>query len=231
MKAVILDLKALGADAELQALQALPLDWHIHQTTSPEQVLERIKDADIVLTTKVRLDKALINQCLSLKYIGVMATGTNNIDVAYAKSQNIVVQNISHYSTYSVAQHTMAMMLSLASALPTNALAASNGQWAKSDMFCLLDHPVLELRGKTLLIVGSGALGSEVGRLAEAFGMKLLKAKVPGSSSGKGRIDLDEGLAVADVVSLHCPLTEQTKHLIDQTRLQRMKQTAILINT
>ena len=232
LNAVLLDGNTLGNDITLDALISLPVNLTVYDLTSPEQVDERIARADIVLTNKVVLNAESLQAADRLKYVGVLATGMNNVDVAAAADLGITVQNVAGYSTAGVAQHTMAMMLSLAQSLPAYHQDVMAGAWQKSDMFCRLDHSIMELTNKKLLVVGFGALGQATARLAEAFGMDILKAKVPGSSSnGDGRIDLDEGLQIADVVSLHCPLTESTHHLIDERRLALMKPNALLINT
>ena len=231
MKAVVLDACTLGDDVNLASLLSPPLEWEIHDRTALDQRADRLMDADIVLTNKVLLDEDVLSRSPSLKYIGVLATGTNNIDLDYARDKQITVTNVVNYGTHSVAQHAMAMMLSLASALPACSQDVSTGKWVKSDMFCLLNNPVLQLHDKNLLIIGSGTLGNEVARLGQAFGMHIYRAQVPGSPTNEQRIDLDEGLEKAEVVSLHCPLTEQTRNLINAERLQQMKSHALLINT
>ncbi|MGB1271389.1 MAG: D-2-hydroxyacid dehydrogenase [Endozoicomonas sp.] len=228
---VILDAQTLGAGIELEPLKQLEIDWQIYPKTEPDQTLKRVEGAEVVLTNKVVLSDDLIRNSHSLKYIGVLATGMNNIDLEAAYRAGITVQNVVKYGNDSVAQHTLALMLSLATSLPAYSRDSQNGCWRDSDMFCLLDHPIMEIRGKTLLVVGAGELGSAVARLAEAFGMKVMFAKVPGSPTVANRVELDQGLAEADVVSLHCPLTPDTDHIIDARRLGLMKKHALLINT
>ena len=232
LKAVMLDAKTLGADVDLEPLKALPVEWTFYDSTAPEQAIERLAEADIVLTNKVVISETVLKQCPWLKFVGVLATGMNNVDLTAAERNGVVVRNVANYGTHSVAQHAMALMLSLAISLPQYSRDSKNGRWQNSDMFHLMDHPILQLHGKTLLIVGSGTLGTEVARLSEAFGMKIIKAIVPGSSSPtEGKVELDEGLQQADVVSLHCPLTPTTENLIDYRRLKLMKPHASLINT
>ena len=232
LKAVMLDAKTLGDDVDLEPLKALPVEWTFYDSTTPGQTIERLTEADIVLTNKVVIDKAVFKQCPWLKFVGVLATGMNNVDLTAAEKNGAVVRNVANYGTHSVAQHAMALMLSLAISLPAYSRDSKNGRWQNSDMFHLMDHPILQLHGKTLLIVGSGTLGTEVARLSEAFGMKIIRAIVPGSgSSTEGKVKLDEGLQQADVVSLHCPLTPTTENLIDYRRLKLMKPHALLINT
>ena len=230
-KAVVLDAQTLGKGINPEPLNKLPVEWTYYQGTTTEQTVGRLVEANIVLTNKVIIDQYVMEQCPRLKYIGVLATGTNNVDLAAAEKRGIVVRNVEAYCTQSVVQHTMAMMLSLAISLPSYSSDCKKGLWARSEMFCRQDHPILQLSGKTLLIVGSGTLGTAVARAAEAFGMKILNAEVPGSpSSPEGKVNLDQGLAEADVVSLHCPLTPQTDNMIDYRRLQLMKPHALLIN-
>ncbi|WP_062263840.1 D-2-hydroxyacid dehydrogenase [Endozoicomonas arenosclerae] len=230
--AVLLDQGTLGAGVSLEAFHHLSVPLETYEQSGSEDVVDRCRDAVAIFTNKVVIDEAALSSLPNLRYIGVLATGTNNIDLAACDIHGIRVQNVERYSTASVAQHAMALILSLAGYLPAYSRDAANGTWAASDMFCLLDHPIIELEGKTLLIVGYGDLGKATARLAEAFGMKIMKARVPGSGSGaEDRIELDEGLKEADVVSLHCPLIESTCNLIDQRRLSLMKDSAILINT
>lgn len=231
MKAVLLDRNTLGEDVTLEALEALPLELTVYDSTSPDQVTDRIQGADIVLVNKVVLDRSVLKAAPSVRYIGVLATGMNNVDLDCCAERGIEVRNVERYGTDSVAQHAMALILSLANSIPAYSRDAENGTWGQSNMFCLLNHPVMELKGKTLLVVGYGDLGAALARLAEAFGMKVLKARVPGSQTANDRVDLDEGLKKADVVSLHCPLNEHTRNLLDRQRLSFMKPSALLINT
>ncbi|KEQ18214.1 D-2-hydroxyacid dehydrogenase [Endozoicomonas numazuensis] len=231
-KAVLLDAATLGDDVSLAAFQQLPLSLEVFDTSEPENVVERCRDAVAIFTNKVVIDESMLSSLPNLHYIGVLATGTNNIDLAACELRGIRVQNIERYSTASVAQHAMALILSLAGSIPAYSRDVENGTWGKSNSFCLLNHPIIELEGKTLLVIGFGDLGKATARLAEAFGMTVLKAAVPGSGTkGNDRVELDKGLKQADVVSLHCPLNESTANLLDQNRLSLMKSTAILINT
>nr|WP_228550528.1 D-2-hydroxyacid dehydrogenase [Endozoicomonas sp. OPT23] len=216
----------------MKAFEDLPVSLEVYEITFPADVAERVKGAAAIFTNKVVLGRELLEANPQLRYIGVLATGMNNIDLAACSELGIKVQNVERYSTSSVAQHSMALILSLANAMPANSANTSNGQWAKSDMFCLLNNPMMELAGRKLLIIGYGDLGKATAKLAEAFGMEILKAKIPGSiSSASDRVDLEKGLAEADIVSLHCPLTERTQNLINTERLALMKPTALLINT
>ncbi len=232
MKGVILDWATLGPGVDIRPLIDIDLEWTVYDMSAPEEVAERIQDSAVVLSNKVVITRAHMEAFPALRYIGVMATGMNNVDLEAARQLGITVTNVTGYGTASVAQHAFALMLSLATSQPRYAQASRDGTWSASPMFCLLDYPIMELQGCKLLIVGYGELGRAVGRLAEAFGMEVLIAAIPGSlTCAKDRIALDEGLAQADVVSLHCPLTEQTRHLIGSRRLSLMQPHALLINT
>ncbi|WP_211830007.1 D-2-hydroxyacid dehydrogenase [Kistimonas asteriae] len=232
MKGVILDWATLGPGVDISPLTDIDLEWTVYDMTSPEEVAERIQDAAVVLSNKVVITREHMATFPALRYIGVMATGMNNVDLEAAGQWGIKVTNVTGYGTASVAQHAFALILSLATSQPHYARASRDGTWSASPMFCLLDYPIMELQGRKLLIIGYGELGQAVFRLAEAFGMEVLIAAIPGSPTcARDRMALDEGLAQADVVSLHCPLTEQTRHLIDSRRLSLMQPHALLINT
>ncbi len=232
MRGVFLDLASIDTgDLRLEGLrEALP-DWAWYDTTRSEQVAERIAGADVVVSNKVVLDRALIAEAPALRLIAVAATGTNNIDVAAANEFGVTVSNVRAYATPAVVQHTFALMLALATRLPQYTAAVEAGDWARSEQFCLLDYPIFELAGRTLGIVGYGELGQAVARAARAFGMEVLVAARPGQRPGPGRIALDALLPQVDVLSLHCPLTEQTRGLIDARALALLPDHALLINT
>jgi glycerate dehydrogenase len=186
----------------------------------------------VVLTNKVRLNRDLIEGAGSLRVIGLTATGTNNIDLTAARERGVAVCNIRDYCTPSVVQHVLGVLLHLTHHLAEYSREAVDGTWMRATSFGLLHHPIRELRGRTLGIVGWGALGSAVARACEsALGMQVIVANRPGGAAQPDRVDLDELLARADVVSLHCPLTPETTGLISAARLARMKPDAILINT
>jgi glycerate dehydrogenase len=186
----------------------------------------------VVLTNKVRLTRELIEGAPALRFIGLTATGTNNIDLSAARERGVAVCNIRDYCTPSVVQHVLGVLLHLTHHLAEYSREAVDGTWTRATSFGLLHHPIRELRGRTLGIVGWGALGSAVARACEsALGMQVIVADRPGGVPQPGRVDLDELLARADVVSLHCPLTPETTGLISAARLARMKPDAILINT
>ena len=231
MKAVFLDYESLDQhDLDLSALEASFDTLSLYPSTSQAQLLERVQHADVIISNKVIVDAATIQQCPNLKLILISATGTNNIDLIQARAQGIVVCNCQGYGTSAVAQHTLTLMLALATSLLQYDRAVQQGQWNKSPIFCLLDFPIVELEGKTLGILGYGELGQAVAKLAEAFGMKVLVGSMPNRPSDSTRIPFAELLPQVDFLSLHCPLTEDTRDLIDAKAFDAMKPSAFLIN-
>ncbi|SHE91453.1 glycerate dehydrogenase [Modicisalibacter ilicicola DSM 19980] len=230
MKAVILDAATLGEDIDLSPIREEVESLDVHDLTAPEQCAERLRDVEVAIVNKVVLDGELLASLPRLKLICVLATGTNNIDMTAAEQQGIAVKNVTAYGTASVAQHVLMLMLGLANRLPLYRRDVSEGRWNRSPIFCLLDHRTLELAGKRLAIVGSGELGQAVAHLAEAFGMEVIFTARPGSEAQDERPALDELAASIDVLSLHCPLTDETRHLVDEAMLARMKPDALLIN-
>ncbi|MEW5755058.1 MAG: 2-hydroxyacid dehydrogenase [Pseudomonadota bacterium] len=232
MRGVFLDIESLDrGDVDWSGLKALPIEWRFHDYTLPEHTAERVRDAEVVISNKVVLGEAHLAQARRLKLIQVAATGTNNVDLAAAVTRGITVCNVRGYSTPSVVQHVFALLLSLLRSLPEYQAAVRGGQWQRSRQFCLLDFPIQELSGKTLGIVGFGELGQAVAKVAEAFGMRVLVAQRPGGAPQAGRIPLAELLPQVDVLSLHCPLTAETRDLIGATELALLKPGAFLINT
>ena len=230
MRAVVLDGDSLGTDLSLREFESLPITLTRYPTTSPEQINERICDAEIVLVNKVVLNADALAQAEKLRYVGVLATGTNNVDTKYCQQHGIRVNNVDGYGTDSVAQHAMMLLLNLATSFAPTTQQVKQGDWSRSPYFCLLDNPVMELAGKHLVIVGFGTLGQRFAELARAFGMKVSVAARPGTTSAERRA-LDGLLPEADVVSLHCQLSPQTDKLINAERLALMKSSALLINT
>ncbi|MDR9414282.1 MAG: 2-hydroxyacid dehydrogenase [Spiribacter sp.] len=231
--AVLLDRETLDlGDLDLSALESATGGLTSYERTEPSQVADRIHDASIVIVNKVVLDAEILARCPSLRLICVIATGVNNIDTAAARAQGITVVNCQAYGTDSVAQHTLTLMLALATQLIPYRDAVRAGRWEQAPNFCFLDYPIIELAGRRLLVVGHGELGSAVARLAEAFGMEVLIAERPGSTEARpGRVLFEEALPTADFVTLHCPLTDQTRNLINAETLRAMKTTAFVINT
>lgn len=232
MKGVFLDRDSLDlGDLDFSQLEESAQQWRYFSETPQNQVLENIADADIVISNKVVLDKAIIEQATQLKLICVAATGTNNVDLDAAKLHNIQVSNVRAYGTSSVVQHVFALLLSLVRNLPAYQQAVQQGAWHNSKQFCMMDFPIDELTNKVMGIVGYGELGKGVARVAESFGMKVMVAQRPGREAEPGHVPLAELLVKADVLTLHCPLTAETSNLISVAELARMKDSAILINT
>ena len=230
MNAVFLDYESLDKnDLDFSALHAVFSQLELYPSTLATQVLARVQHADVIISNKVVLDAETLKQCSSLKLILISATGTNNIDLAQAKAQGITVCNCQGYGTSAVAQHTLMLMLALATSVIQYDRAVRQGEWNKSPIFCLLDFPIVELAGKTLGILGYGELGQAVAKLAEAFGMKIIVGALPNRST-ENRVALSELLPQVDFLSLHCPLTEETRDLIDSQAFERMKPSAFLIN-
>lgn len=205
----------------------------VYPRTSPEQVVSRIGDAEVVFVNKTPITEETIKACPRLRLVGILATGYNVVDIAAAKKQGIAVCNVPGYSTMAVAQMTFALLLELTQRVGQHSHAVFAGQWTQSPDFCFWNAPLTELSGKTFGVVGYGAIGQAVGRIAMAFGMKLLvtarhEKEVP---AGGEFVSLRELLERSDVVSLHCPQTAENLHMISRESLSWMKPTAILLNT
>lgn len=232
MKAVFLDYATMGGGLDLGPLRSVVDDLVIHDVTPDNEVGTRIQDADAVLTNKIRLTPDLIAAAPGLKFIGLTATGTDNVDLDAAREHGIAVANIRDYCTRSVVEHVFGVLLMLTHSLPLFRRSVRQGLWQKSEDPFLLNHPVRELSAMTLGIVGFGALGRGVADTGRAFGMDVLISARPGSGDvPDGRVAFDELLDRSDVVSLHCPLNNETRGLIGARELEKMKDTAILVNT
>ena len=232
MHGAILDAESLGPGLDFAALRDRLDSWDWHERTQPAEVAARIAPAEVVITNKVVLDADAIAAAPRLRLICVAATGVNNVDVAAAARAGVTVCNATGYATAAVAQHTWALILALATHLVEYRDDVRAGAWQRAPHFCRLDHPITELAGGTLGIVGHGTLGRAVAAGATAFGMDVLVAARPGTGPAPpGRVPLATLLERADVLSLHCPLTEATRSLIGRDALARMKPTALLINT
>jgi glycerate dehydrogenase len=232
MKAVFLDFGTMGSGLDLAGLENVVGELVIHDDTHPGEVASRIADADIVFTNKIRLDAALLEAAPRVHFIALTATGTDNIDTDCARKHGIGVANIRNYCTQSVVEHVFGAMLTLTHNLNRYHNAVRDGAWQRSRDFCMLDFPVRELSALTLGIVGYGALGQGVADKARAFGMRVLVSARPGSDTiPDGRTRFEDLLANADVITLHCPLTDETRHLFSTAQFEAMKRDAILINT
>ena len=205
-----------------------------YDRTVPEDTIPRAAGADIVLTNKVVIGRKEMEQLPQLRYIGVLATGYNVVDIEAAREHGITVTNVPAYSTESVAQMVFAHLLTVTNRTEHYALQNRQGRWSNNPDFCYWDTPLTELAGKTFGIVGLGNIGKRVAEIALAFGMQVqaLTSKSPDElPSGVRKTELQELLSTSDILSLHCPLTESTRHLINADTLQQMKPSAILINT
>jgi glycerate dehydrogenase len=234
MKSVFLDYATMGTgDLDLSSLETLLPGLEVFDNTLAADRADRIRDAEVVFCNKVRLDADILQTAASLRFIGLTATGTDNVDLDYAGENNIAVCNLVGYCTQSVVEHVFATLLNLAHSIhPYNRLVRA-GDWATAKNFCTLDFPVRQLSSMTIGIVGHGALGQGVADLARHFGMNVLIARRRGAASSPddGRHDFGYVLQHSDALTLHCPLNEDTHHLIDAAALERMKSDAILINT
>ncbi len=232
MRAAFLDWGSVTAgDLDDQCLRCLPVDWAFHENTGPSQLAERTRQCEVVVTNKVSLNANDLQQADKLGLICVAATGTNNIDLDAAARQDIAVCNVTGYATDSVVQHVFMLMLQLARQQPAYQAALQRGRWQQSEHFCFLDYRIESLANKTLGIVGYGELGQAVANMASQFGMDVLVAQRLHGTPLPNRVAFDELLSRVDVLSLHCPLTEQTRHLIAAPQLALMKPTAFVINT
>jgi len=231
---VVLDGHTMNpGDLSWDALQSLA-QCYIYDRTVQEKVVDRAREAEAVITNKVVLDRSLIEELPELKYVGVSATGYNVIDPEAARERGIVVTNVPGYSTESVAQMVFALLLELCHRVGRHAWTVREGRWAGSLDFCYWDFPLVELNGLTMGIVGLGRIGQAVARLAGAFGMRVLAYRRPRQLAEAAEVefvDLDTLFARSDVISLNCPLTDETERLVNRRRLSQMKETAFLINT
>ncbi|KEZ79193.1 D-2-hydroxyacid dehydrogenase [Salinisphaera hydrothermalis] len=232
MRACFLDAGSVGDRLDWSRLEAAADEWRWYHTTRPEELYERIADVDVIVVNKVVIDRKAIEAAPDLKLICLTATGYNNIDIEAAAERDIPVINVTGYATAAVSQHVLALMLAFATRWHDYDAAVARGEWQRAEFFCMHDYPIEELDGATLGIVGYGELGAAVARLAEAFGMRVIVAERPGAERVReGRMPFEDVLAASDFLTLHCPLTEHTRGLIDAAALARMKDTAVLINT
>jgi glycerate dehydrogenase len=232
MKAVFLDYATMGPDLDLTALQGQFAELKLFDDTGDGEIGARIKDADFVFTNKIRLTNELLSETKKLRFIGLTATGTDNIDLKTAAANGIAVANIRAYCTQSVVEHVMGTLLMLSHSLNRYDASVKAGDWNEARQFCMLNYPIRQLSGMTLGIVGYGSLGQGVAEAARTFGMHVIVAARPGSTKvAADRVAFEKLLAVSDVISLHCPLTDDTRDLFGDANIGRMKRGAILINT
>ena len=211
---------------------SFPHNWVEYEYTSAEQTIERAKDADIIITSKVILSREVLQQLPKLKLIAITATGTNNVDLDAAKELGVTVKNVTGYSVTTVPEHVLGMIFALKHSLAGWQRDQITGKWTASKQFCYFDYPITDVKGSTLGVFGKGCLGTEVGRLAELLGMKVLYAEHRNATTCReGYTPFEEVLKQADILTLHCALTETTKNLINQETLSLCKKDVYLINT
>ncbi|MDC6382968.1 2-hydroxyacid dehydrogenase [Pseudomonas graminis] len=231
-RAVFLDHSSLDlGDLDLAPWRETFSELVLHGSTTTDQVAERLKDADVAISNKIMIDADTFAACTNLKLVLVTATGVNNVDLDAARKHGVVVSNCQGYGTPSVAQHTLMLLLAMATRLPDYQQAIHLGQWQKSKQFCLLDFPIVELEGKTLGLLGHGELGGAVAKLAEAFGMRVLSGQIPGRPARPDRVPLNELLPQVNALTLHCPLNEHTRDMIGAHELSLLKPKAFIVNT
>ncbi len=234
VRIVVLDGHALNpGDLTWQPLEALG-QVTVYDRTAAADVPRRAADAEILLTNKTAIGREALEQLPALRYVGVLATGCNVVDIEAAGQRGVVVANVPDYGTASVAQMTIAHLLNLTQHVGHHARTVAEGRWSRSADWCYWDFPLAELQGLVLGIVGLGRIGRAVARLAAAFGMSVVghdPYSAADPAEGIRRLALDEIFALADVVTLHCPLTPHTERLVDARRLALMKPTALVINT
>ena len=237
MKIVILDGYTLNpGDLSWENLKKFG-ELTIYDRTEYEngKIIEAIGNAEIIFTNKTPLPKEVLDKVPSLKYIGVLATGYNVVDVDAAKELGIVVTNVPSYGTTAVAQMTMALLLEMCHHVGDHNRAVKEGEWSKSKDFCFWNYPLIELDGKTMGIIGFGRIGQASAKLAQAFGMNILtsgsRKKPELESNTCKQVDMDELLAKSDVISLHCPLTPETEGIINTSNISKMKDGAMIVNT
>lgn len=233
MKIAVLDWYTVNISGDISTAPLEELgDVKIIPLTSPEETAENIGDAEIVLCNKVMITRDVINKCPDIKYIGLFATGYNNIDIPYATEKGITVCNAGSYSTNAVAQQTFAYILDYCNRIRDYDIAVKNGEWEKFPSFSYFPIPMAELAGKTLSIVGYGSIGKKVAELARAFDMNIIiSTRTQPADCPYEVTDIATAAEKADFITFHCPLTEKTKGIINAELLSHMKKSAVLINT
>lgn len=235
MKIIVLDGYVLNpGDLSWDGLSSLG-DTVVYDRTPADKTVERIGDAEIVFTNKTIIDQTVLAACPGIKFIGVLATGYNVVDIEVAKAKNILVSNIPAYGTAAVAQFTIALLLEVCHHIGEHSNSVHTGDWTKCTDWCYWSHPLIELTGKTIGMIGFGEIGQATAKIAQALGMKVLaygsREREELKSDTLQYVSLDELLANSDVISLHCPLFENTKGIINKNNIAKMKDGVIIINT
>ena len=231
LQIVHLDRATIGPAIELHKPE-LAHHWTSYERTAPEEVIARLDGADVAVLNKVEITAEHIAQLPKLRLIVISATGYDKIDITACKQAGIIVSNIRGYATQTVPEHTIGLILALRRALKGYSADVAAGAWQAANQFCFFNHPIADLKDSTFGLIGSGSIGSEVGRIATAMGMTVLKAGRKGEARPKdGYTPFDEVLETADILSLHCPLTPQTRHLIAADEFAKMTKRPLIINT
>lgn len=230
MKAVFLDRNTFSETLDLPTPEGVS-EWIVHASSQPEDVVKRLQDADIALVNKVVLSETHLQQLPKLRLIQITATGTDNVDVKAAEALGIAVKNVAGYSVQSVSEHTLMMILAVFRASKSYHQQIADGYWHKDGRPCVVDPPLIDLAGKTLGIIGYGKIGQRVKRLAEAFAIKVLIAEHPGKTPRNSNyLPFETVLKESEIISLHCPLTEQTRHMINAQTITQMTRKPLLVN-
>jgi lactate dehydrogenase-like 2-hydroxyacid dehydrogenase len=231
MKIVILDRATLGFDVDISIFDSLG-EVISYDITLDNETISRVKNADIIITNKVLITKEIINEALNLKLICISATGTNNVDLEYAKEKNITVKNVAGYSSSSVVQLAFSMIFHFVQKLDYYKKYVDEGNWQKSKMFTHIDKPFFELDGKKVGVIGLGDIGSNLAKKAKAFDCEVVYFSTSGKNSNSEykQVELNELLRTCDIISIHCPLNENTKNLLNYENMKTIKDGAILLN-
>ena len=231
-KGVFLDMETVdNGDLDRQRISASLPEWDWHEFSDTTQIAGRVREADVVISNKCVLDRAVLESAARLKLVALAATGTNNVDLDAASRLGIAVCNIRDYASDAVAQHAITLTLNLLTAQPWYWQSVRRGDWSNSRQFCLNDRPIRQARGLKFGVIGCGVLGMATAGLASAFGMEVLLAERRGEAPRAGRMSFEQVVREADVLSIHCPLSNQTEGLVDRDFLHSMKRDALLINT
>lgn len=231
MKIVFLDRDTISPQTQVRR-PAFAHEWVEYPRTSAAEAAERLRDADIAIVNKVRLTADMLAQAPRLRLIAVAATGTDNIDLAACQARGITVSNVRNYATHTVPEHTFALIFALRRSICAYQGAVRAGRWQQARQFCFFDHPIRDLAGSTLGVIGDGALGQSVAAMGRALGMRVLISGHKGRT-GQGRLytPFEETLRQADILTLHCPLNANTRHMISAPEFAQMEQRPLLINT
>lgn len=231
MKIVFLDRETISPRTHVRR-PAFDHEWVEYPRTGPDEAAERLRDADVAIVNKVRLTAQTLAQAPRLRLIAVAATGTDNIDLAACQARGIVVSNIRGYATHTVPEHTFALIFALRRSICAYRDAVRAGRWQQADQFCFFDHPIHDLTGSTLGVIGDGALGQSVAAMGRALGMRVLISGHKGRT-GQGRLytPFEETLRQADILTLHCPLNERTRNMIAAPEFAQMERSPLLVNT